>query len=213
MNQIESSIWGILLVLAVFGLSIILLFVVDQRLLRRLFSFRCHVPSLPVWLWLVVTVAMLAGSAALAGCLALCFSAQAFLPAWAVILLCLAFSTPRSVETYLRSLRHTEAHRRYLLASGASHLESVVPSVRRALRSASLPMLWQRRSPMLLAMPMMCFTLLLCGNTLTAALVAMVLTWAAALAASLASCVLALWLADYKLFDKRRNLTVARGNS
>ena len=206
MNEIEWSVWGIMLVLVALAFSLFILWIVDQRLLRKMFSLRLHMPSLPLWMWMVTGLSMLVGSCAMAGCLSLCLAGRAFWPAWAVILILLLLSTPRAVDVYLRSLRHTEEHRRYLLACGASHLESVIPGVRRALRAAALPLLWQRRSPVVVAMPLMFLTLLACGAAVVAALLSTLLMWAAAVSSALLSCVLALWMADHRLFDRRENL-------
>ena len=206
MNEMEWSVWGIMLVIVALACSLFILWIVDQRLLRNLFSMRLHLPSMPLWMWLVVCVSMLVGSCAMAGCLALCLKGRAFWPAWGLMTLLLTLSTPRAMVAYVRSLRHTEEHRRYLLSCGASHMESIVPSVRRALRAAVLPLLCQRRSPMLVAMPLMWLTLLACGASLLTALLSVLLMWAAAVAAALLTCVLALWLADRKLFDKREKL-------
>ena len=108
------------------------------------------------------------------------------------------------MEAYLRSLKHTEAHRRYLLANGASHLESIIPSVRRALRAALLPLLWQRTSAMPLAMLMLMFGLKICSATWAAAIVIAAMTWIAVLAASVLTAVMQIWLADRLLFGKRK---------
>ena len=208
MYQMEYSILGILLVLMVLALALALLWVVDQRLMRKMFSLRLHVPSLTKWLWLVTAVSVLVGSSAVAACLSLFFATSTFWPLWGAMALFLLISTPKAMETYLLALKRTEAHRRYLMASGATHLESVVPCARRSLRAAALPLLWQRRSPMVVAMPLMFLVMLAFGTTIATALLSTLLTWAVAVAAALLTCVLALWLADYKLFDKRGNLIV-----
>lgn len=208
MYQMEYSILGILLVLMVLALALVLLWVVDQRLMRKMFSLRPHVPSLTKWLWLVTAVSVLVGSSAAAACLSLFFTTSTFWPLWGAMALFLLISTPKAMETYLLALKRTEAHRRYLMASGATHLESVVPCARRSLRAAALPLLWQRRSPMVVAMPLMFLVMLAFGTTIATALLSTLLTWAVAVAAALLTCVLALWLADYKLFDKRGNLIV-----
>jgi hypothetical protein len=61
---------------------------------------------------------------------------------------------------------------------------------------------------MVVAMPLMFLVMLAFGTTIATALLSTLLTWAVAVAAALLTCVLALWLADYKLFDKRGNLIV-----
>ena len=123
MYQMEYSILGILLVLMVLALALALLWVVDQRLMRKMFSLRPHVPSLTKWLWLVTAVSVLVGSSATAACLSLFFTTSTFWPLWGAMALFLLISTPKAMETYLLALKRTEAHRRYLMASGATHLE------------------------------------------------------------------------------------------
>ena len=55
-----------------------------------------------------------------------CFSL--FVPLSTILTLHTALSLHKGLQTYLFSLRHTIAHRQYLLANGATHLESVMPS-------------------------------------------------------------------------------------
>ena len=117
-----------------------------------------------------------------------------FWPAAGLLLVLLLMAVTSGVRTYRRSLRHTEAHRRYLLANGATRLESVIPSVRRALRSAVLPLALHRTSSMLLVLPVLFFALLLGGFSLAGAMVALLLLWLLALAVGVLATVLALWL-------------------
>ncbi len=202
----EITVWGCLLVLLLLAAAIAIVWLIDQRTLKKMVHLGMHLPQLPGKLWLVVVGAMLAGSVVLAGCLVISLPCRMFFPLLVVLLVCLFVSTPQALLTYWRSLKHTQSHRRYLLANGASHLESVVPSARRALRSALLPLLLQRSSAMPMALLMLFCGLMMGGTTLAAALVITLMTWAAALAASVLAVLLAMWMADRILFDKHENL-------
>lgn len=202
----EIAVWGGLLLLVLLGAAGTVLWLVDGRMLNKLFTLRVHRPQLPTKLLLVSVAAAVVGSLALAGCLMLSFPCRAFWPLLVLMLVLLLLVVPRGMETYVRCLKHTEAHRRYLLGSGATHVESVVPSARRALRASLLPLLWSRQSVVPLAMLMLLCGLVVCGtNVFTAALVTL-MTWAAALAGGVLATLLALTMADRLLFDKHENL-------
>ena len=198
----ELSIWGGLLVLLLLLVAMLLLWLIDQRMLRKLFGFRLHGLRLPAKLLLPVGAAVLVGGAAMAGCLVLCLPSRTFWPVLGMLVIGLLLSVPRAMQTYQRSLMHTEAHRRYLLANGATHFESLIPSVRRALRSAVLPVVWHWSSPLMVAMLFLFLGLLVGGVTPAAAVVTTLLMWVAVLASSVLSSVLAMWLADRILFKK-----------
>lgn len=198
----ELSIWGCLLVLLLLLVAMLLLWLIDQRMLRKLFGFRLRGFHLPAKLLLPVGVAVLVGGAAMAGCLALCLPCRTFWPVYGLMVIGLLLSVPRAMQTYHRSLKHTEAHRLYLIANGATHLESLVPSVRRAFRAALLPVAWRWSSPLVVAMPFLLLGLLIGGVTPAAALATTVLMWVAVVAASVLSSALAMWLADFFLFKK-----------
>ena len=57
-----------------------------------------------------------------------------------------------------------------------------------------------------MALLMLFCGLMMVGTTLAAALVITLMTWAAALAASVLAVLLAMWMADRILFDKHENL-------
>ena len=194
--------WGILLVIVLMGAAVAILWIVDKRTARKALRPSLHLPRVQTSLWLPLFGAMLVSALALTGCMALSLSCHAFWPMFIILLVCLLGSTPHAFEVYLRSLKHTEAHRRYLMANGATHFESIVPSVRRSMRAAVLPMLWQRSSHMPLAMLVLFCTLLLFSATITAALVITLMTWAAAITAAIMAIVLTIWIADFKLFPK-----------
>ena len=194
--------WGILLVIVLLGAAVAMLWIIDKRIVRKALRPSIHLPRVPQSLWLPLFGAMMLSALALTGCMTLILSCHAFWPVFIILLLCLFGSTPHAFEVYLRSLKHTQTHRRYLMANGATHLESIIPSVRRSLRAAFLPMLWQRSSAMPLAMLVLFCSLLLFGTTIAAALVLTLMTWAAAIAAAVLAIVLTMYLADFKLFPK-----------
>lgn len=202
MNFGQISVWGILLVIVLMGAVVAILWIVDKRTVRKALRPSIHLPRVQKSLWLPLFGAMLLSALVLTGCMALSLSCHAFWPMFIILLVCLLGSTPYAFEVYLRSLKHTEAHRRYLMANGATHFESIVPSVRRSMRAAVLPMLWQRSSHMPLAMLVLFCTLLLFSATITAALVITLMTWAAAITAAIMAIVLTIWIADFKLFPK-----------
>ena len=202
--------WGILLIIVLLGPAIAVLWIVDKRVEKKALHPSIHMPRVPQSLWLPLFGAILLSALALTGCMVLSLSSHAFWPVFVILLLCLLGSTPHAFEVYLRSLKHTQAHRRYLMANGATHLESLVPSVRRSLRAAFLPMMWQRSSHMPLAMALLFCTLLLFGTTIAAALAITLMTWAAAIAAAVLAIVLTIWLTDRLLFSKEDQVMVKK---
>lgn len=202
--------WGILLIIVLLGAAIAVLWIVDKRVVKKALHPSIHMPRVPQSLWLPLFGAILLSALALTGCMVLSLSSHAFWPVFVILLLCLLGSTPHAFEVYLRSLKHTQVHRRYLMANGATHLESLVPSVRRSLRAAFLPMMWQRSSHMPLAMALLFCTLLLFGTTIAAALAITLMTWAAAIAAAVLAIVLTIWLADRLLFSKEDHVMVKK---
>ena len=206
----QIAVWGILLVIVLLGAAIAVLWIVDKRVVKKALHPSIHMPRVPQSLWLPLFGAILLSALALTGCMVLSLSSHAFWPVFVILLLCLLGSTPHAFEVYLRSLKHTQAHRRYLMANGATHLESLVPSVRRSLRAAFLPMMWQRSSHMPLAMALLFCTLLLFGTTIAAALAITLMTWAAAIAAAVLAIVLTIWLADRLLFSKEDHVMIKK---
>ena len=202
----EIAIWGGLLLLLLLGVALTLLWLVDGRTMKKMLQWHVRVPQLPGKLVLPVLGAMLVGALAMAGCLVLSLPHKMFWPLAIVLFICLLMSTPRAMQTYWRSLRHTEPHRRYLLANGASHVESLIPSVRRAFRAAVLPVLCQHSPAIFLGMVMLFLGLVMGGVTIMAALASVVMLWAALFAASVLTAVLAMWLADRSLFDRHERM-------
>ena len=206
----QIAVWGILLIIVLLGAAIAVLWIVDKRVVKKALHPSIHMPRVPQSLWLPLFGAILLSALALTGCMVLSLSSHAFWPVFVILLLCLLGSTPHAFEVYLRSLKHTQAHRRYLMANGATHLESLVPSVRRSLRAAFLPMMWQRSSHMPLARALRFCTLLLFGTTIAAALAITLMTWAAAIAAAVLAIVLTIWLTDRLLFSKEDHVMVKK---
>lgn len=210
MQIAELSVWGVLLVLLLLAVSVGLLWVADRRMLHSLFRLPFPLSvRFPAYRELVlVAVPVLLGSVVGGSCLSLVFTWRQFWPLAGLMLVFLLMSVPRAFRAYQRSLVHTDSHRRYLLANGATHLESLMPSVRRAFRAALLPLSLHRTSPMLFVLPFLFFTLLADGFSLGAALVCIVLSWLTALAVAVLAVVLSLWLSDRW---PSRSATVASG--
>lgn len=205
----EIFTWGIVPVLLLAVLAVVVLWVVDRRVMVKFLSvsFRWPFWRLPFPLLLVLFVAVLAGSVALAGCLMLCLPCRMFLPVAAVLLVSQLLTVPSSFCVYLRSLRHTVSHRRYLQANGATHLEAVMSCVRRALRAAVLPLCVGR--PLVVGLLLLFFGLYMGSASMAAALLMTMLLWGAMLAASVLSAVLLMWMSDHLLFDRQGNLKSA----
>lgn len=189
----DMSLWGAIPFLLLTAVALAILWLVDRRMLHKLPRLKLRRPHLSLRQWLLQMAAILIGTLAMAGALVLCLPSSMFLPLAGILFVCLLASVPAALQTYLRCLRHTEEHRRYLVANGASHLESVMPAVRRALRSALLPLLWKRKSPMMVALPLLFLALLMMNTTIAAALVTTLLLWAAAIVASFLSTLLLLY--------------------
>ena len=199
--------WGALLLAMLLALVLALLMLVDRRTLRKVMvAPKVRMPQVPTCLLLSAVGAVLVVSLAMAGVLMLSFPCSLFWPVLLVLVVLQMVSMGASMETYWRSLLRTQAHRRYLLANGATHVESLVPSVRRALRAALLPLLWHKPQAAPLAFLMLFFGLLMGGVSIAAALVVVLLTWVATMVAAVVSTVAAIWLSDKLLFGKHEEL-------
>jgi len=126
--------------------------------------------------------------------LLLSFSSRLFVPIAAIVMGHTMASQAKCLQTFTSSLRHTDSHRRYLLANGASVLEALMPSIRRAMRASLLPMLKRLDSPLAVVLPLLFCGMLMGGASAAAALVATLLLWAAAIVACVMACVATLWL-------------------
>ena len=118
----------------------------------------------------------------------------------------LVTSLSQAMQIYTGSLHHTEDHYRYLVANGATHIEAVMPSVRRSLRATLMPSL-TAMSALLVVMPPLLFCgLLLTGTQPLVAAAVTVLAMLAQTAASVAATLVMLWLLDHILFKKTGQL-------
>ena len=198
--------WGVVPVILLAAVAVSVLWLTDRSTLGKMMhlDLRWAFWRLPFPLLLVLFLAVLVGSGILAGCLVLSLPCRVFVPVVLVLLVSQLLTVPSAFRTYLRSLRHTQSHIRYLQANGATHLEALMPSVRRALRAAVLPLCMGR--PLAGALLLLFLGLLMGDATLAAALLTTVLIWAAMLAASVLSSMLLMWMADRLLFDKQGNL-------
>ena len=140
--------------------------------------------------------AVMGSSVVMGGATLLCVGGRMLVPVTGVLLGYLLTSVVQMAQTYDSSLRHTEEHRRYLIANGATLLESVMPSVRRALRASVQAQLKQMASPLVVAMPLLFCGMLMGGAQPLLSLAVTLLLMAAAFAASVFSAVLFLVLAE-----------------
>lgn len=142
---------------------------------------------------LPVVAGLIAGCAVAGGSLMLTLPSGCLVPVFGVLIAHLMMSVTQTLQTYQRSMLHTEAHRQYMLANGASRLESLMPCVRRALRAAIQPQLKTMAQPLLVAMPLLFAGLLLGGVSPVAAVTVLLLFAAAAFVASVLAGVVALY--------------------
>lgn len=140
-----------------------------------------------------VVVAMMVGALVGCGTMALCLSGRFFIPVAAVIMTHLVVAVKETLQSYQRSLMHTETHRLYMQANGASLLESLMPSVRRALRAAVQPQLRTMAQPLLVTMPLLFVGMLLGGVSPATAVVVMILLMMAAFVSTVAAAIVALY--------------------
>lgn len=140
-----------------------------------------------------VVVAMMVGALVGCGTMALCLSGRFFIPVAAVIMTHLVVAVKETLQSYQRSLMHTETHRLYMQANGASLLESLMPSVRRALRATVQPQLRTMAQPLLVTMPLLFVGMLLGGVSPATAVVVMILLMMAAFVSTVAAAIVALY--------------------
>lgn len=155
----------------------------------------------------MTALSVFAGMLVIVGMLLLCFRV-ALSPSLLLALMAIAAgqllsSQTATVQTYMSSLRHTKAHYLYLRANGASHLEALMPSVRRSLRAALMPSLHSWVQPLVVAPPMLLCGLLMAGMSLMAALVVTMLTLLASVVGSVVAAIVFLWSVDCMLFDRQ----------
>lgn len=159
----------------------------------------------------VMFVSVLAGSAVLGVSLLLLLQQPTrylFVPVMAILLGELLTSGTQALQTYLISLRYTVRHRLYMQGNGATHLEAIMPCVRRALRASLQPRFRQMSSPMLLALPLLACGLLMSGAPVGTAFVVTLFAALACYAATVLTTLLMLWLSDRYMFDGYGNFIV-----
>jgi len=140
-----------------------------------------------------VVAALTAGTLVGCGAMMLCVPGRFFIPVTAVIVAHLAVAVKETLQTYQRSLMHTQIHRQYMQANGASLLESLMPSVRRALRATIQPQLQTMAQPLLVTMPLLFVGMLLGGVSPATAVVLMMLLMIAAFVSTVVAAIVALY--------------------
>ena len=140
-----------------------------------------------------VVAALTIGALIGCGTMMVCIPGRFFIPVTAVMVAHLAVAVKETLQTYQRSLMHTEIHRQYMQANGASLLESLMPSVRRALRATVQPQLRTMAQPLLVTMPLLFVGMLLGGVTPATATILMILLMMAAFVSTVAAAIVALY--------------------
>lgn len=159
--------------------------------------------------WPVLAFSVLCGSLLTGGSLLLSVDAdnakQLFVPMIAIVAGSLLSSGTLALGEYVICLRNTRSHRRYLQANGATHLEAIIPCVRRSLRASLLPLFKFFTSPLIVALPLLFCGMLLGGVKLWIAIVVTILMMMTTFAATVLTVVIILWLSDRYFFDSNDN--------
>jgi len=134
--------------------------------------------------WLSIAGALLVACALPALCIAIALPGRVFVPVAGVLMGPVALTTAKALQAYEGSISHTQAHIRFLMANGASRLESLTPSFRRALRAAVVAVVKRLLTPVVVAMPPLTGGLLIGGASVGAAVGVSLLFVAALLSAS-----------------------------
>ena len=143
---------------------------------------------------LPIAAAMAVGCLVSGGSMMLALPGRCFVPVFGMLLGFLMVSVTLTLQTYQRCLLHTESHRQYLLANGATMLESLMPGIRRALRASVQPQLRTMAQPLLVAMPLLFAGMLLGGASPAASVCVLLLMMVAAFVASVVAGVIAVSL-------------------
>ena len=143
---------------------------------------------------LPMMAALAVGSLVAGGSVMLTLPGRCFVPVFGVLLAYLMVSVTLTLKTYQRCLYHTESHRQYMLANGATMLESLMPGIRRALRACIQPQLRTMAQPLLVAMPLLFAGILLGGASPVAGVFVLLLLMVAAFVASVVAGVVAVGL-------------------
>ena len=115
-------------------------------------------------------------------------------------------SMSHALKTYIGSLYNTKVHSQYMLANGASHMEAVAPSIKRALNSGIIISLQKMTKPVAFTIPALLCGMLLGGLSPVLATVVMLITSFTIIASNILSVVLGLYFIDSAIFDKSGKL-------
>ena len=149
---------------------------------------------LPLRLSLHAAAGVALSVALVCGVLLVSLPVRLLLPVAAVLSAGIYESVDVSLRAYQRSYDNTQAHRYYLLANGATLLESLMPSVRRALRASLVPQLRRLAVPLFAIGAMLFWGMLIGGATAPAAIVTTVMLCVAAFVASVMATLLTIWM-------------------
>lgn len=121
-----------------------------------------------------------------------------------MMLLCghLLNTLPKSLQTYVSSLMHTQNHYSYMLANGATPKEALRPSLLRALRASVMPSLKGQSTLLVIAPPIVFGGMLLGGASPLAAVVMTGILFVAMLAESVLATWVMLAMSNSSLFDQ-----------
>ena len=150
-----------------------------------------------------VMAGMLVGTGSLLLCLSKCYSTLLFVSLVAISSVYQCGVLPIAFQTYIGSLLHTKEHTVYLLANGSSHLEALMPSIRRALRASVLTLLREWVKPLILVPPLLLCGLLMAGMPVMSAVAMLLLVFLAVFSSTVFSVVVFIWVSDRYLFDKQ----------
>ena len=185
MSFSDISIWYYILALLLFGATAMLFALIDRRTMRQLLKISG------------ILLAALAGVAIIAWNNS---TISHWLTLALLVLLLFGAHAVKAIrcglQTYKRSRLHTREHYEYMMGNGATRLEALMPSVRRALRATLMPILrlWSR--PLTAAPLLLLLGMLLCGTNPFAAAVATLLTALTFTGVIILATVGAIWLLE-----------------
>jgi len=106
------------------------------------------------------------------------------------------------LKTYIHSMRHTQSHYQYLLANGASHLEAILPSVRRSMRAVLVVNMRMMTTPIAITPPMLLCGLLVAGVSPVLAVIIVCLLILSFMGTGMLTMLLMIILSDRFVFDR-----------
>ena len=163
-----------------------------------------------VYLLSLQAAAILTGCSVISLLMTLALPYCTFLPSMIILLLFMAVCIPKALEAYVRSLRHTVTHQQYLLANGATHRESIMPCIRKAMRAAFLPLMPRfRQSIITIALPVLFLGMILGGVEIWPSFYTTLFFWLGAFITCLIVFLVSVCLYDIVLFDKKGNLLIS----